>query len=595
MCGIAGVYFKKSICKSTLGRFQDLVKEKQASRGPDDFGSLQISENLFFFHNRLSIIDLNASFQPIHDENGVLVYNGEIYNYQNLLVDGNVSKSDTHYLLKALGNGNLDFLNNTNSMFGFCYYQKISGKLILARDRIGIKQLYYIDNEDVFAFASTLAPLVVFSQKVINAQALPSYYLNRAFKAPNTIFKDIKCLEPGHSVEFNIHFKSLDSIKTWWKRSNIENKIFDENKIISEVDELIHQSVQNRLVSDVPVGVYLSGGVDSSLITAIASKYNSSIETFTVSFKDQRFDESKYAKAVANQYNVKYNEIVMDERDFVNAIDDWIISQDDIVADPSAIALNKISQLAKECGFKVMLAGEGADELFAGYNSYNRFLKSKKYHNYLRLLKPFSNSISNLFSSDSRKKHFIYNTIENPVFYGTALIFEPHLLNELFNENILLNSVSTLNQALNMDILDRIPNDLLVRTDRATMNASIECRVPFLAHQIVDYTSKIDERLFLKNGVQKYLLKKIAEKYIPLENINRKKVGFDLPIDDWFRGPLKDKMYELIENSIQIDILEISKIKVLFENHLKRKINASGKLWAFMSLELNYRYLVEIK
>jgi asparagine synthase (glutamine-hydrolysing) len=228
MCGIAGIYFKKGVDESKLNTFKNLVKEKQAARGPDDFGSYQINEKLFFFHNRLSIIDLNASFQPIYDENGVLVYNGEIYNYQELNVDGKGFNSDTNYLLKALGKGNIEFLHDTNSMFGFCYFNKESRKLLLGRDRIGIKQVYYIENEEVFAFASTLAPLVPFSKKELNSSALPSFYLNRAFKAPNTIFNDVKLLEAGHTIEYDTLTNTLDKPKCFWHRDIIENQINDE-------------------------------------------------------------------------------------------------------------------------------------------------------------------------------------------------------------------------------------------------------------------------------------------------------------------------------------------------------------------------------
>ena len=597
MCGIAGVYFKKKKDEKKLKRFKELVETKQQERGPDHFGSLKIKDNFYFFHNRLSIIDIEHAFQPMSDGVGTLVYNGEIYNFKDLKQDNLDYKydSDTEVLLKGLNEKYINFLEETNSMFGFGYYNHHKDILTIARDRVGIKQVYYIDNDDVFAFASTLTPLVLFSRKELNTDALWQFYQNRAFKAPNTIFKDIKLLNAGTYLEFNLRSKNITKNTKWWERAQLSNDLKDPNTIIGELDVLLHDAVKNRLVSDVPVGAYLSGGVDSSLVTAIASKYYDNMETFTVAMKDKRYDESKYAKKLSSKYGLKYNEIVVDGDDFLSGIDEWIELQDDIVSDPSVLVHYNLAKLARNSGFKVMLAGEGADELFGGYISYSRYLKSVELNKYLRYLQPAEQILSNIFKSDSRKKHFILNTIRSPKFYGTALIFEPHLLNDMLRESFEDSSIMGLKEAMDLDIKDRLPNDLLISADRASMGSSIEARVPFLAHQLIDYSSKIDKSLFVKNGETKYLIKKLAEKYIPYENIYRKKVGFDLPIEHWFRNELKDKLSELIETSVQRDIINIKIIQQIFNDHLKGKTNASGKLWAFMSLELSYRYLSSIR
>jgi asparagine synthase (glutamine-hydrolysing) len=592
MCGIAGILFKNSTDQKTLAKFSQVVENGQAQRGPDNFARLQVADNLFFFHNRLSIIDLNASFQPISDKNGVLVYNGEIYNFQNLNVNNVTYPSDTKYLLSALGTGSLEFLSNTNSMFGFGYYSFIKEILILCRDRIGIKQVYYIETDDVFAFASTIKPLVGLSAKKLNQNGIYGYYQNRAFKAPNTLFEDIKLLKAGHYLEFDTKALSIKCYKQWWQRDPIENLYNNENEIVENLESLLKDSIQQRLLSDVPVGVYLSGGIDSSLITAMASKENPGIEAFSVGFKDKRYDETHHAKLIANIFKVKFNSLVVDEKDFLSELESWISYQDDIVADPSGIALKKISQLAHQSGFKVMLAGEGADELFGGYNSHKRFVSSLYLNKYLKVFNSFSEPLSNIVRYDSRKTHFLLSLLNNPRFHGTALIFEPHLLKTLFfnSELVKFPSVETIGEALNLDFEDRLANDVLIRSDRATMEASIECRVPFLAHQIVNYAGKIDENLFLKDGIPKYIIKKIAQRQIPNLNVHRKKVGFDMPISEWLRGPLREMVQELIITSKQRDLIDLDLMQFLFDKHCTGRINASGKLWAFLSLELSIRH-----
>jgi len=597
MCGIAGIYFKKRVEEEKKTDFAKLVKEKQLCRGPDDFNELKISENLYFFHNRLSIIDVEHAKQPMEDNQAILTFNGEIYNYQKLKYP-NIEyryKSDTEVLLKGFAKEGIEFLKKTNSMFGFGFYNKEDKSIKLCRDRVGIKQVYYIDNDSVFAFASTLKPLLAFSNKELNSNELWGYYLNRAFKAPHTIFKDIKELESGTILTFNTNIQKIESKQKWWQRDLLSKKFTTEYEALEELNNLLHDSIKDRLVSDVPIGTFLSGGVDSSIVTAIASQYNPKIEAFTVAMQDKRYDESPYAKAITQKYNLKYHQVVLDGTEFLDEIDNWIGMQDDIVANPSSLMLHKLALLAKSNGYKVMLAGEGADEIFAGYSAYKRFLISKKMYGYLKFLKPLSTPISDLFKADSRKKFFVQNLLSDPSYYGVANIFEPHMIKKLLDYQIEKRDSPNIKSALDLDIKDRVPNDLLTSNgDRATMGASIEARVPFLAHQIVNFGASIDNSLFTKDEEMKYLLKKLASDYIPHENIYRKKVGFELPLTDWLRDELKGRLEELIETSVQKGFIDMNVIKSLFKAHQQKKINAAGKLWAFMALELSYRHLRSI-
>ena len=436
MCGIAGIFFKKHINQDLLNKFGHLVQTKQHKRGPDEFNKFEVLPNLFFYHNMLSIIDIGNAGQPMYDEKGVLTYNGEVYNYKDLKYNNEkYSKhSDTEVLLKGLNTEYIEFLRKTNSMFGFGYFNKTTRLLTLCRDRIGIKPLYFIDNDEIFAFASTITPLALLSEKKLNHEKLWQFYLNRAFKAPATIFTDIFELPSASYLEFDTDLKRLRPIQKWWERKKVEDLYTDENEVIESVEQLLNDSIKNRLVADVPVGLFLSGGVDSSLIAALTAKQTSHLNAFTVSFYDEKFDESEFAKQVCTQYGIGYNEIKVNASDFLNSIDDWIMIQDDIVADPSALLLYKISQYASSLNYRALLAGEGSDELFGGYNAYKYFNWSQSIYNAVGKIMPFKKELVSLFRNDSKKYNFLYNALNKPSFYGTATVFEPHVLSELISQ-----------------------------------------------------------------------------------------------------------------------------------------------------------------
>jgi len=599
MCGIAGIFFKKQTDVTLLNRFEQLVKVKQHQRGPDAFNQLEVAPGLFFFHNMLSIIDIGNAAQPMQDDRGAITYNGEVYNYRELKYSNEKyeKKSDTEVLLKGLNVDYIEFLKRTNSMFGFGYYNKGNRMLTLCRDRIGIKPVYFINTDEVFAFASTITPLVIFSEKKLNHKKIWQFYLNRAFKAPDTIFEDIIELPSGSFLEFDTKTHQHGAITKWWERKPVQELYTNEGETIEAIEQLLNDSIRNRLVADVPVGLFLSGGVDSSLVAALTSKQTNNLNAFTVAFHDEKYDESAYAKKVCTQYNIGYNEIKVDAGDFLNSINDWIAIQDDIVADPSALLLYKISEFASSKNYRALLAGEGSDELFAGYNSYKYFNWSQDIYNKIGKLTPFKNTLLSLYKNNSKKYNFLYNSIKNPVFYGTAMIFEPHLLAQLlpsFNTND-ASKAFDLKHAMDLDIKDRIPNDVLTRSDRSTSGTAIELRVPFLAHQLVDFSAGISNDLLMKDKTPKYLVKKLAAKYLDHDLIYRKKVGFDLPIEKWLSADLKDLLEFTINNSVQKDFIDINVIKKCFQLHTEKNIDHSSKLWAFLCLELSHKYLSGIE
>jgi asparagine synthase (glutamine-hydrolysing) len=598
MCGIAGVFFKKDLNTQSLSRFELLVKTKQHKRGPDEFNKSQVLPNLFFYHNMLSIIDIGNAKQPMSDGKGVLTYNGEIYNYKGLKYPNEkyYKNSDTEVLLKGLNIEYIKFLEKTNSMFGLAYFNKATALLTLCRDRIGIKPVYFINNEEVFAFASTITPLMVFSKKRLNHLNLWQFYLNRAFKAPDTLFDDVFELPAGSFLEFDTKTFHANSVKIWWERKKVQEIYTNENEVLETIEQLLTDSIKNRLVADVPVGLFLSGGVDSSLVAALTSKQTSRLNAFTVAFHDAQFDESVYAKQVCQRYGIQYNQIEVNAKGFLNNIHEWITIQDDIVADPSALLLYKISEYASSLNYRALLAGEGSDELFAGYNAYKYFSWSQSIHNSGGKYIPFKNKLVSLFNQDSKKYNFVNNALYKPAFYGTATVFEPHLLAQLIRslDEETPRRVYELKDAMDLDIRDRIPNDILTRSDRSTSGTSVELRVPFLAHQLVDYSAGISQALMMKNGTPKYLVKKIAARYLDHDLVYRKKVGFDLPIRKWISHDLVHLMEETIDESIQHKFIDMGVIKKCFDLHTKHNIDYSTKLWAFFCLELSYKYLTKV-
>lgn len=597
MCGIAGLFFKGKPNPDLVVTFAEAVARHQAERGPDDFAARWVTDRLIFFHNRLAIIDTGRAKQPMADDRGVITYNGEIYNFAELRLPGETYRfnSDTEVLLKGLNREGVRFLDRAHCMFSFAYYHYRKAELLLARDRIGIKQLYYIDTKEVLAFASTLKPLMLLSAGETDEQSVCNYYLNRAVKAPRTLFRDIKQIEAGHLLRLDVK-RQTSRIERWWSPREVERSAGNETEIIEEVDRLLRRAVRHRLVSDVPVGIYLSGGIDSSLIAAIASESGRHLEAFSVAMPDTRLDESAHARAVAERYGLKHHVLVAEPQSFLHDIERWALIQDDMVADPSALMLYQLSRRARDAGFKVMLSGEGADELFGGYNAQFRYVLSRRYHGAFRLLRPCAPLIDRAVAVNPKLRQFVHQLITGPSYYGVATIFEPVILDRLLKVSFERpRSVGDFAESIRLDLGDRLPNDLLTRTDRATMGASIEARVPFLSHEIVDYSLGIDEALLIKGHTQKYLLKRLAERYMPMASIYRRKIGFDLPLRDWLRGPLASLVGDLIETSWQGDLVDLNFVRTIAGLHRAGTIDASDKIWAFMMLDLNRRALLELR
>lgn len=597
MCGFSGLLLrdnKDSLRELFISASQKFLRE----RGPDEFAHTRVTDRLTFTHARLAIIDLATGNQPMEDEESVIAFNGEIYNYKDLRDTATtyLTTSDTEVLQKGINRTGIDFLRQADGMFAFCHYNKRTRELVLARDPFGIKPLYYLKNENVFAFASRIQPLMPFSKAEIDTQALAEYYATRSVQTPRTIFTDIKEIEPGHALVFNTDTFEVKTTARWSETFSASRHIMNEKEALANLEIAMKLSVERHLVSDVPVASFLSGGVDSSLLTAMAAELNPDINAFSIGFRETRYDEARFAAALAQRYGVRHHVHYCSHKDFLEHLEQWPTIMDDVVADPSAVMLAVLSRFARQLGYKVVLSGEGADEIFGGYNQYYRFLLSKKLNKAFRFA-PFAGYILEaMIPNKTRHIQFAHHAASDPHFYGTGRIFEPYLLKKLMSmDGITLSKASTLSDALDLDLQHRLPDDILTRTDRATMHYSIESRVPFMTRYVWQAAANMNESLLINGKTQKYALKKLAEKYVPHECLYRKKVGFDLPLALWWRGPLKQFMQDSLKNSWQEDFLHKGFIASVVDDHVKMRNDNADKIWAFVLLENNVKQLRSVK
>lgn len=591
MCGIAGIVQKEQNPERSL-RFRASALRSLGRRGPDDFrfGEYAGAE---LIHTRLSIIDLLAGQQPMEDDRGAIAFNGEIYNHADLHLPAEEyhTHSDTLVLLKGLGREGLPFLDRADGMFAFGYVSKKNRQIWLGRDAFGIKPVYYVLKPDVFAFSSTLPALMPLSDKRINPHGYLQFYFGRGARGANTLFDDIHEVPPGHVAIYDMDSHSI-RVERWFHRPEIAVSTAGESELLDRLDEVLNASVRRHLVSDVPVATLLSGGIDSSLVTAIAAKSVPDLACFSIGFRDKRYDESPYSEAVARRYGLRHFVKFVDGNDLVGMLEDWPTIADDASAEPASVMRYLVARYAHDSGFKVVLSGEGADEFFGGYNQYYRFTLALKY-GWLGRLLPFAGPLARrLLWPRTRLIHYIGQMTEKPAYTGTSMIFEPWLLREVFKIDIgPLPCASTLRDALFLDQAIRLPDDLLTITDRATMHASIEARVPFISRPVADFAASLPDHLIINGKKQKYLLRQLALRYIPAECVERPKVGFDMPLGRWLREDLRPLVEETLRTTWQREFLVPGAMERIIAAHMAGKADFADKIWAFITLERNVNAL----
>jgi asparagine synthase (glutamine-hydrolysing) len=555
MCGISGIY-------SFNSEFPNLTDVKKMTsalshRGPDaeDFF---VNQSIVLGHRRLSIIDLSsAANQPMKSANGryVIVFNGEVYNFKDIAKELNIhlrTTSDTEVILEAFAKWGMDCIHKFNGMFAFGIYDLEKEELYLVRDRLGVKPLFYYKDAERLIFASELKAFKELDiEKELNKKAISNFLHLGFIPAPQTIFSNIYKLPAG---SYLLASKNNCEIKPYWKpEDQIKSTVLsDKNEATKELEKILISSINYRLISDVPFGSFLSGGIDSSLVTAIAQSQSSNpLKTFTIGFEENRYDESKYAREVANHLGTNHQEYKLSYNEALELIPDIIKTYDEPYADSSAIPTMLISKLARQ-EVKMVLSGDGGDELFMGYGSYkwaNRL--NNPLINFLKT--PVSAALSSLSNKYKRAGYlFKYQdkkTLKSHIFSQEQYMFSTKEVEELVcddyktppNLEETISSVRKLSSAEEQALFDLryyLPDDLLVKTDRAGMKYSLEIREPLLDYRLVEFALNLSPELKLKNSMSKILLKEVLYKYVPKEIFDRPKQGFAIPLQSWLKKEL---------------------------------------------------------
>jgi asparagine synthase (glutamine-hydrolysing) len=591
MCGIVGI-LSFDIEKWPIN-IPDLVamRDTMIHRGPDGKG-LWVNKNktIGLGHRRLSIVDLsNSASQPMvyADDQYVISFNGEIYNHDELRqelenlghTEWKTNHSDTEVILKAYHEWGIDCIHKFRGMFAIALWDNINQDLWLVRDRLGIKPLYYSHNDKGITFGSEIKSILAnpSQSREVDEEALFHYLSFLATPAPLTLFKGIKKLAAGTLARIDISGEI--EIKHWWDvwddASPIDN--FDEDKICAELISNLNDAVKYQKMGDVPIGIFLSGGLDSSINLALFKRHeNQKVKTFSIGYDNKQSsvaDELPFARLVAKKLNSEHHEYIISQDDLISFLPDMIKYQDEPIGDPVCVPVYFVSKLAKENGVKVCQVGEGADELFCGYPSWKIFLQLEKF-NSIPMPKFLKFAAAHLLSS-LRLKNKLYTeflrraSLGQPIFWGGAEAFTENAkfdilstrlkkkfkgrsswevikpIHENFKKNA--HDTSFLNWMSYLDLNLRLPELLLMRVDKMSMATSLEARVPFLDHKFVSHALGIAPKLKIKTGILKYILKKAVCGIIPKEIIRRKKQGFAVPIDDW----VFDKLGQKAENTLR--------------------------------------------
>lgn len=607
MCGIAGIIDfsnKLQIDENLLRQMAEPLK----FRGPDQEGYTFQNHSNFSFglaHKRLSIIDLSESGrQPMWSKDGdvVIVFNGEIYNYpiikKELQLLGQVfaSTSDTEAIIYAYQHwGITKTLEMLEGMFAFVIIDLKKQTSYIARDRFGEKPLYYHFDEQFFAFSSDIRSFKALKlQQTIDLHALGYYFSELSTPVENSIFEEIKKLPPANFIEFDR--KTFQKHEYW--RLNYKNKTaLTLEESIDQAEILIEKAVQKTLLSDVPVGCFLSGGLDSSLISLFAAKnYGSPINTFSVGFEYESFNELPYARAISEQIGSKHNEIILNPND-LNIVDTLLNEYGEPFADSSAIPTYYVSHFAGK-SVKVVLGGDGGDEVFAGYRTYNQGLRMQQWSNRSLLKLPLK-LISKLTKVE--KANYLSGVMEKDIsVLASALYrnmgFSQNALRELFNDALFYNAPKKEHEGKIIDALQnddavfdvllsasmktRLVNDYLVKTDRATMFNSLELRTPFIDKSLVEFANTLPYDYIMHDGINKYVTKKISEKYFTKDLIYREKQGFGIPIGQWMREGWKKQFEEVIFDKQDVIPLNYTYVEKIWNEHISRQKDNTDKLWS---------------
>jgi len=633
MCGINGIAYSDksglSAAPDVLKRMRDVLKH----RGPDEAG-IFLDKNVGLGHRRLSIVDLQNGQQPMlnHDGSCVIVYNGEVYNhkdYRSELIEKGYSYktlSDTETILHLYEEYGGNCVDKLRGMFAFAVWNKNRRELFIARDRLGVKPLYYVHDEtgNLF-FASEIKALVEAGavKPELNYGVLPDYLANHGTSGDETLFSNVKRLPAGHTLSWKdgkIYLRKYWDLEFEPKLNGYHRNDADW---ISEWRELFEDAVRLRLMADVPLGMFLSGGIDSSAIAGVMSKLVAEpIKTFSVAFAEREANELEYARIVAREFNTDHHEIIVSPDDFFTALPGLIWHEDEPLAHPSSVALNFVSQLASK-HVKVVLTGEGSDESLAGYGRYAKTLANLKYGQVYERITPgyarelVADGISGLpFNSKVRQKLqrsflSLKPTVEE-IYFDNFAVFGRKMQAEMLSED----AVSRIggrsdpyaamseffNAAGSQDLLDRMLyadtktylQELLMKQDQMSMAASIESRVPFLDHKLMEFSARMPANLKLRGRTTKFVLREAMKGILPETILTRSKMGFPVPIGKWLRTGYKNLVDEFIlsERAMARGIFKPGFVRRLVDRHNAGE-NHDERLWALLNFEMWHRRFID--
>jgi asparagine synthase (glutamine-hydrolysing) len=623
MCGICGFAIPdnsdRSVDRLLLARMRDTL----AHRGPDDAG-IFVGERVALGHRRLSIVDLGGGHQPMANEDDSIwiTYNGEVYNHRDhqraLFERGHRYQSlcDTETIIHLYEEYGPRAVEHLRGMFAFAIWDNPRRRLVLARDRLGIKPLYYVVTDDgAIYFASEIKALLEANaiRPELNYGALADYAANRATTGEETLFRGVKRLLPGHTLVWS---DGRIEIERYWNVSFAKPaEPLTEDECVERFKELFREAVELRLMADVPLGMFLSGGIDSSAIAALMSEMvREPIKTFSVAFQEREANELEYARIVARAFGTDHHEIIVSPEQFFDALPALVYQEDEPIAHPSSVPLYFVSKLASQ-HVKVVLTGEGSDELLAGYDKYRKTIYNlaigRAYHSAAPrgIRRAIERAILGMKGS-SRARQKLTRTflcvspdIEN-IYFDNFSVFSRSRQAELFTaeareriaardpyraslDHIADSDADTLlDKLLNADLKTYL-HELLMKQDQMSMAASIESRVPFLDHKLVEFAAALPARMKLRGLQTKHILRRAMADRLPKEILTRKKMGFPVPIGAWFRGPFGSVIdeYVLSPRAIERRIFDADYVFDLVARHRAGE-NHAERLWSLVNFEI---------
>ena len=614
MCGITGtIYFDKerNINPSVLKNMSDAIYH----RGPDDEG-FYINRNVGLGFRRLSIIDLKTGHQPLANGNDTIhiVFNGEIYNYletrQILQKKGYVFKTatDTEVIVHLYEEYGVDCLKYLRGMFAFAIWDNNKQQLFCARDRFGIKPFYYYKDKEKIVFGSEIKAILKGEgiDKTLSYDALDSYFAFGYITSDLSIFKNINKLQPGHFLILSFKDKVSIEIKKYWEICFEPDYSKSEKQWTEEIEGCLSETVKMHMISDVPLGAFLSGGIDSSSVVAMMAKNsNLPVNTFSIGFKEQKFNELEYAREVAKKYGCEHHEQIV-EPESISMLPKLVSFYDEPFADSSAIPTYYVSKFAREYA-TVVLSGDGGDELFAGYYMYRYFKNIYKYSSSFPILNSLIwGNIHKLIPQKIAGKGLTYFLSKDRNFLGAhlclwtkeerqTLILDNHpdinYLNasELYKEEILKkdNSGNFITNLQYLDMQTYMVDAILTKVDRASMMNSIEVRVPLLDHKFAELVFKIPWNLKYKGKTQKYIFKQTMSPYLPENVLKHLKQGFDVPLSVWFKDDLKKYVQDILlsQNPLLSAYLDKNYVKKIVIDNQNGMRDFSKRIWSLLFFE----------